>query len=755
MRMWLISTRVKKPENDDPSLLEPVELAATGQSYQQAEVAVNRALLYWLRVFGLMVEETCEPGDSPMTADTAPAADVQSHAKIFISYSRKDLPFADRLEAALKARGFEPLIDRTEIYAFEDWWKRIEVLIGRADTVVFVLSPDAVASDVALREVAHATSLNKRFAPVVCRRIDDGAVPEALRRLNFVFFDDPERFEAAADQLAEALNTDIGWIRQHTEYGEAARRWEGAKRPKGLLLRSPVLEEAERWIASRPASAPIPLEETGRFIQQSRHEETRRRKTLIGSLSIGLVVAMLLAGYAFYQKQVAEKQTQVANQNLVTSKLTETKLLLERNDLLAAVTAAMDADHIESTYQLDPRVRLSRGALQQVIAANRLVLHLHRMGSVLPKWPFEFLNSKTLAYTTEKDGLFVVDLSNRRLLWHIDLPGFNEPEAMQVSILDDLIVVVASAKLAVIDSHGHALTKTLEFPSPIRALSLSPADGRAAAALDDSLVLFDPDDAVQKKTVSVPQIGQAQRIKRISFDRSGKFLYVSIANDLGDNSLILEYDLALERFKPVTANDVRTIADDNELSAYLGADRTLIYSSSLRQKFGLFDASTGVVSDLRDGLQDVGRMTGAPALFPVSLHHPADETPGQYAALFSISRSFVQNNEAMTLAVHLVSKGRILLNPKEIKYRAQKTALVFRCRASDLSGYLACYLSTSNGSEWLAVWTLSNDPPPVLPATELLSAAERLHHRLTEYDDPKNPYAADAPRDRSKSLRLD
>ena len=59
------------------------------------------------------------------------AADVEPKARIFISYSRKDMAFADRLEAALKARGFEPLIDRTEIYAFEDWWKRIQALIGR------------------------------------------------------------------------------------------------------------------------------------------------------------------------------------------------------------------------------------------------------------------------------------------------------------------------------------------------------------------------------------------------------------------------------------------------------------------------------------------------------------------------------------------------------------------------------------------------------------------------------------------------
>ena len=29
MRMWPISTRVNKPENDDPSILEPIELATS------------------------------------------------------------------------------------------------------------------------------------------------------------------------------------------------------------------------------------------------------------------------------------------------------------------------------------------------------------------------------------------------------------------------------------------------------------------------------------------------------------------------------------------------------------------------------------------------------------------------------------------------------------------------------------------------------------------------------------------------------
>jgi hypothetical protein len=50
-----------------------------------------------------------------MAAGTERTGDAEPKARIFISYSRKDMPFADRLEAALAARGFEPLIDRSEV----------------------------------------------------------------------------------------------------------------------------------------------------------------------------------------------------------------------------------------------------------------------------------------------------------------------------------------------------------------------------------------------------------------------------------------------------------------------------------------------------------------------------------------------------------------------------------------------------------------------------------------------------------------
>src|ERR1700724_2105478 len=315
----------------------------------------------------------------------------RSKAKVFIAYSRKDIEFADRLDAALKVRGFEPLIDRTDIYAFEEWWKRIEDLIARADTIAFVLSPDAVKPEsVARKEVAFAASLNKRFAPIVFRPVEDKPVPEELAKLNFIFFDDPARFERSADQLVEALNTDIGWIRQHTDFGEQARRWAQAKGASGLLLRSPVLEQAERWIASRPPGAPAPTGETQRFIRTSRQGATRRRNALTGSLAAGLVLALALAGLAYWQRGVAVEQRSIAQQNEAQAKAERDNAT--RNFQLAQKTAeslvfdiAQGLRDVQgmSAETVRKILETARGTFEQLAASAPEDLELQRSRSVM------------------------------------------------------------------------------------------------------------------------------------------------------------------------------------------------------------------------------------------------------------------------------------------------------------------------------------------------------------------------------------
>src|SRR5689334_8210218 len=113
---------------------------------------------------------------------------ARQQAKIFISYSRKDSVFADRLDTALTAHGYDVLLDRSSIGDLEDWRKRIGSLIIKSDTIVFVISPDALVSKECRREVDFAASLSKRFAPVVCRPVDDAAVPEMLGRINRINF---------------------------------------------------------------------------------------------------------------------------------------------------------------------------------------------------------------------------------------------------------------------------------------------------------------------------------------------------------------------------------------------------------------------------------------------------------------------------------------------------------------------------------------------------------------------------------------
>jgi hypothetical protein len=102
----------------------------------------------------------------------------EPRTKVFISYSRADLAFADRIVAALNERGFEPLIDRRDIKAAEKWRDRLKQMIRQSDTVVFVISPEAVASEICKEEVEFAASLNKRFVPIVWRYVGAKDVPK-------------------------------------------------------------------------------------------------------------------------------------------------------------------------------------------------------------------------------------------------------------------------------------------------------------------------------------------------------------------------------------------------------------------------------------------------------------------------------------------------------------------------------------------------------------------------------------------------
>src|SRR6267143_5039763 len=106
--------------------------------------------------------------------------------EVFISYSRKDKEFVRGLDEALKKRGREAWVDWEDIRPTEEWMQAIYAAIDGADTFIFVLTPDSVASAVCGREIAHAASHNKRMVPIVARDVDAAAVPEVLAKLNWI-----------------------------------------------------------------------------------------------------------------------------------------------------------------------------------------------------------------------------------------------------------------------------------------------------------------------------------------------------------------------------------------------------------------------------------------------------------------------------------------------------------------------------------------------------------------------------------------
>jgi formylglycine-generating enzyme required for sulfatase activity len=176
----------------------------------------------------------------------------------------------------LQAAGFEPYLDKHDIAAGEDWESRLGRLIEAADTVVFIISPDAVDSDRCAWEVDHTVTLKKRLLPIVWRRVEEAKVPLRLKQLNYVFFDRPFSFGTSLLALATALRTDVEWIREHTRIGEAALRWDARGRNEALLLRGEELAAAKAWLAAPPQYAPEPTLLHHEFIKAAEDAEAAR-----------------------------------------------------------------------------------------------------------------------------------------------------------------------------------------------------------------------------------------------------------------------------------------------------------------------------------------------------------------------------------------------------------------------------------------------------------------------------------------------
>src|SRR6266516_2367776 len=200
-------------------------------------------------------------------------------ADIFISYSRKDKDFVRRLDEALKSRGREAWVDWEDIRPTEEWMQAMYVATEGDYTVIYVVTPDSLTSVVCGPEIAHAAAHNKRMVPVVARELNAGTTPEALAKINYIFFRESDDFEKATDTLINALDTDLEWVRGHTRLLTRAIEWESKGKNKSFLLRGDDLRAAERWLAEASTNRePKPTALQTEYIIASRKAATRRQQ---------------------------------------------------------------------------------------------------------------------------------------------------------------------------------------------------------------------------------------------------------------------------------------------------------------------------------------------------------------------------------------------------------------------------------------------------------------------------------------------
>ena len=186
------------------------------------------------------------------------------------------------------------------------WREELGSGIEAADAFVFVITPESLASPECGQELTRALELGKRLVPVLLRPAE--GVPAGLAAVQYVHADGRDPAGVAA-LVAEAIDTDHEWVRQHTLWLTRALRWEAHDRQRAYLLRGSELRAAEDWLArqgERLEPAPTPLQTE--FIGAGRRAETRRLRILLTAALVAVLVSAALAAFALVQRSEAIAQ---------------------------------------------------------------------------------------------------------------------------------------------------------------------------------------------------------------------------------------------------------------------------------------------------------------------------------------------------------------------------------------------------------------------------------------------------------------
>jgi WD40 repeat protein len=239
----------------------------------------------------------------------------------FICYRRipADERFVDHLCQALAARDQPKTIwvDRKRIEPAAKWQDRVTRAIEASRAVIYVMTPESVASEDCRRELDLAAERNRLIIPIRLRDVPPtAAVHPQVAAANWILADPEGVPGGLVDEVVRALEDDLDWRDRHTYLGTRAAQWhsQNGKRKRGFLLRREELQDAEAWLrqaARHPKEvSPTPLHQD--YIKAGRKAENRSRNRVIVGLSLGLAVSLTATAVALVQRQDAQNSARIA-----------------------------------------------------------------------------------------------------------------------------------------------------------------------------------------------------------------------------------------------------------------------------------------------------------------------------------------------------------------------------------------------------------------------------------------------------------
>jgi WD40 repeat protein len=289
------------------------------------------------------------------------------NAVAFISYAREDRPFVNFLRSSLEQQGITVKGD-WDLQPGVRYQEELHAAIISSDTFLFVITPSSIASEPCRLEVEFAAQNNKRLAPLVRFDVPDDSVYPALRPIQYIFMREADDLNTSLYQLETGIKTDLQWVNSHSYWLKRALEWKEKGNSRSSLLRGTDLRDAERWLASASSDAtkdprPTPLQTE--FLAASRQDEKKRQRIVLGAVSTGLVVALILLVVAFLQYRKANRETERAKRSEAAANEAlqrETLARKEAQDALKREKEAKDETQAALTRETKARQRAVKAA---------------------------------------------------------------------------------------------------------------------------------------------------------------------------------------------------------------------------------------------------------------------------------------------------------------------------------------------------------------------------------------------------------